>query len=107
MVVRFNYKLEDELGSFTIFKDVQVVFEIDFECGLSEKREEEEEEVRKGSGLSGLMKFICMNVFDIIFFLPGFDLSGLFEKDLRYRFEVRFIMVKFLLIIVLKFEEIV
>lgn len=106
VVARPNYKLEDELGPPTTPKDVQAAFEIDFECGPSEKREEEEEEARKGPGSSGLMKPTCMNAFDIISLSPGFDLSGLFEKDLRHRPEARFTTAKPPSIIVSKFEEI-
>ncbi|KAL3522505.1 hypothetical protein ACH5RR_015339 [Cinchona calisaya] len=52
------------------------------------------------------MKPSCLNAFDIISLSPGFDLSGLFEKDMDYKAESRFTTQKPPSMIVAKLEEI-
>ncbi|KAF6176048.1 hypothetical protein GIB67_000142 [Kingdonia uniflora] len=52
------------------------------------------------------MKHTCLNAFDIISFSPGFDLSGLFEKDISLKSEARFITTKSASAIVSKLEKI-
>lgn len=51
------------------------------------------------------VKLTCLNAFDIISLSPGFDLSGLFEKDMNQRPESRFTTTKPASMIVSKFEE--
>ncbi|KAL3520010.1 hypothetical protein ACH5RR_018159 [Cinchona calisaya] len=52
------------------------------------------------------MKPTCLNAFDIISLSPGFDLSGLFEKDINYKSEARFTTQMPPSMIVEKLEEI-
>ncbi|CAN4084227.1 unnamed protein product [Withania somnifera] len=52
------------------------------------------------------MKPTCLNAFDIISLSPGFDLSGLFEKEKERRSEARFTAKKTASIIVSKLEEV-
>ncbi|XP_049384406.1 CBL-interacting protein kinase 5 [Solanum stenotomum] len=55
---------------------------------------------------SATMKPTCLNAFDIISLSPGFDLSGLFEKEKERRSEARFTVKKPASIIVSKLEEV-
>ncbi|KAH0770453.1 hypothetical protein KY290_014434 [Solanum tuberosum] len=55
---------------------------------------------------STTMKPTCLNAFDIISLSPGFDLSGLFEKEKERRSEARFTAKKPASIIVSKLEEV-
>ncbi|XP_059436698.1 CBL-interacting protein kinase 5 [Corylus avellana] len=52
------------------------------------------------------MKLTCFNAFDIISLSSGFDLSGLFEKDVSQRLQARFTTTKPASMIVSKLEEI-
>ncbi|CBI30698.3 unnamed protein product, partial [Vitis vinifera] len=52
------------------------------------------------------MKPTCLNAFDIISLSPGFDLSGLFEKDTNHRPDARFTTKQPASTIVSKLEEI-
>ncbi|KAE7995857.1 hypothetical protein FH972_000622 [Carpinus fangiana] len=52
------------------------------------------------------MRPTCFNAFDIISLSPGFDLSGLFEKDVSQRPQARFTTTKPASTIVSKLEEI-
>ncbi|CAN6689658.1 unnamed protein product [Malus baccata var. baccata] len=58
-----------------------------------------------GAGTSS-MRPTCFNAFDIISLSPGFDLSGLFEKDMNHRPQARFTSTKPAATIVSKFEAI-
>ncbi|GMN43534.1 hypothetical protein TIFTF001_012742 [Ficus carica] len=65
------------------------------------------EEIKEASPTSPMIKTAYFNAFDIISLSPGFDLSGLFEKDNRIpRSPGRFISNKPASEIVSKFEEI-
>ncbi|KAF8391215.1 hypothetical protein HHK36_023517 [Tetracentron sinense] len=75
---------------------IQTSFASDFE-GSSEK---------KADQATNSMKPTCMNAFDIISLSPGFDLSGLFEKDIDQKPEARFTTTKPASAIVSKLEEI-
>ncbi|KAJ9690705.1 hypothetical protein PVL29_013060 [Vitis rotundifolia] len=76
--------------------DVRAVFATHPE-GTSEEEAEE---------TTGSMKPTCLNAFDIISLSPGFDLSGLFEKDTNHRPEARFTTKQPASTIVSKLEEI-
>ncbi|KAA8515093.1 hypothetical protein F0562_018120 [Nyssa sinensis] len=76
--------------------DAQNVFESDSE-GSSQHR---------GEATSSSMRPTCMNAFDIISLSAGFNLSGLFEKDLDQRPEARFTTTKPASTIISKLEEI-
>ncbi|KAF5472950.1 hypothetical protein F2P56_009605 [Juglans regia] len=52
------------------------------------------------------MKPTCFNAFDIISLSPGFNLSGLFEKDISQREQALFTSTKSASLIMSKFEEI-
>ncbi|MCD7446210.1 CBL-interacting serine/threonine-protein kinase 20 [Datura stramonium] len=52
------------------------------------------------------MKPTCLNAFDIISLSPGFDLSGLFEKEKETRSEARFTAKKPASLIVSRLEEV-
>ncbi|GAV90949.1 Pkinase domain-containing protein/NAF domain-containing protein [Cephalotus follicularis] len=54
----------------------------------------------------GPIRPTCFNAFDLISLSQGFDLSGLFEKDLTQRSEARFTTQKPASAIISKFEEI-
>lgn len=58
------------------------------------------------SSSSSIMKPTCLNAFDIISLSPGFDLSGLFEKDMNHKPEARFTTQKSPAMIVSKLEEV-
>lgn len=66
----------------------------------------EEGEGDKKAEVSSSMKPTCMNAFDIISLSPGFDLSGLFERDNGPKPESRFTTQKSASAIVSKLEEI-
>ncbi|OIT37163.1 PREDICTED: CBL-interacting protein kinase 5-like [Nicotiana attenuata] len=55
---------------------------------------------------STTMKPTCLNAFDIISLSPGFDLSGLFEKEKERKSDARFTAKKPASIIVSKLEEV-
>ncbi|XP_016481441.1 CBL-interacting protein kinase 5-like [Nicotiana tabacum] len=55
---------------------------------------------------STTMKPTCLNAFDIISLSPGFDLSGLFEKEKERKSDTRFTAKKPASIIVSKLEEV-
>ncbi|RVW31917.1 CBL-interacting protein kinase 5 [Vitis vinifera] len=76
--------------------DVRAVFATHPE-GTSEEEAEE---------TTSSMKPTCLNAFDIISLSPGFDLSGLFEKDTNHRPDARFTTKQPASTIVSKLEEI-
>ncbi|KAJ7968717.1 Non-specific serine/threonine protein kinase [Quillaja saponaria] len=78
-------------------QDVQTAFG-STNCESSSKK------IVQGSGSP--MRPTCLNAFDIISLSPGFDLSGLFEKDMNHRSQARFTTTKPASTIVSKFEEI-
>lgn len=57
------------------------------------------------SSSNSAMKPTCLNAFDIISLSPGFDLSGLFEKDVSCKQEARFTTQQSASKIVSKLEE--
>ncbi|XP_057949037.1 CBL-interacting protein kinase 5 [Malania oleifera] len=89
-------KTGDERASVN---DVQAAFE-----SLEGNTEDRSAEATTSS--SNNMKPTCLNAFDIISLSPGFDLSGLFEKDMDQRPESRFTTTKPASTIVSKLEEI-
>ncbi|OAY84395.1 CBL-interacting protein kinase 5 [Ananas comosus] len=81
----------------TSLRDVQAAFKADLE--------EEKEDGRKDE-VKDTMRPTCLNAFDIISLSPGFDLSGLFERDKGQKPEARFMSQKPASAIVSKLEEI-
>lgn len=61
---------------------------------------------KKASVTTSPMRPTCYNAFDIISLSQGFDLSGLFEKDMSQRQHARFTSTKPASMIMSKFEEI-
>lgn len=61
---------------------------------------------KKDQDSTTVMKPTCLNAFDIISLSPGFDLSGLFEKEKERRSEARFTAKKPASTIVSKLEEV-
>ncbi|CAK9148123.1 unnamed protein product [Ilex paraguariensis] len=86
---------DEDVSPRSIF-DLENVIEVEQE-GCSKKKEEE---------TSSSMKPTCLNAFDIISLSPGFDLSGLFEKDMNHKSEARFTTQKSPSAIVSKLEEV-
>ncbi|KAK9706801.1 hypothetical protein RND81_07G152100 [Saponaria officinalis] len=89
-------------GPPTTPRDVKAAFnDIDFDCGPSQNRDDNESDLNTTP-----MKPVCMNAFDIISLSPGFDLSGLFQEGSRPKPETRFTTSKPPSMIVSKFEQI-
>ncbi|KAG6691323.1 hypothetical protein I3843_10G058600 [Carya illinoinensis] len=61
---------------------------------------------REVNAATNPMKPTCFNAFDIISLSPGFDLSGLFEKDISQKEQALFTSTKSASLIMSKFEEI-
>ncbi|KAL9232174.1 hypothetical protein vseg_007313 [Gypsophila vaccaria] len=89
-------------GPPTTPRDVRAAFNnINFDCGPSENRDDNEADLD-----STPMKPTYMNAFDIISLSPGFDLSGLFDKGSKPEPETRFTTSKPPSTIVSKFKQI-
>lgn len=82
--------------------DIQNAIEMISDCGSSKLIEDH---ATASSPSSSIMRPTCLNAFDIISLSPGFNLSGLFEKDTNQKSEARFTSQKPASTIVSKLEE--
>lgn len=86
-----------DFENISVISDVQAAFE---------SSGSEDDLKRDVNAATSPMKPTCFNAFDIISLSPGFNLSGLFEKDISQREQALFTSTKSASLIVSKFEEI-
>ncbi|KAK2995994.1 hypothetical protein RJ640_017358 [Escallonia rubra] len=79
--------------------EIQSIIDLEPESGSKK------EEGATSSSSTSTMRPTCLNAFDIISLSPGFDLSGLFEKDRNRKAEARFTTKNSASTIVSKLEE--